>query len=131
MIILPYDVWGAVVIVDRVHGLDVDESALQVLFYAVIALTIGPTILGAIVGGISDRIFGIREGRGVLIGICSGVISTVLAWGVIVISAEPFWFDIDPLSKVWFSLIFTILGAGVAIPIGIAWWRSRSSSDQS
>ena len=133
MLILPHDVWGAVVTTHRYayDGGTPDGAFILYVFFGAIAITIGPTIVGAIVGGISGWIYGTGARRGVSIGIVSGIVGTALAWGVVAIWLILVLFDIDQESGVWLYLIFAFPGASVVAPLGIVWWRSRSSSDQS
>lgn len=132
MLILPYEVWGAVVTTHRYvydGGAPDYGGIILVLFFGAIAITIGPTILGAIVGGVSGWIYGTGARKGVSIGIRSGVIGTALAWGLVGIMLILTLFDIEPGFN-WFYLLYTIVGAGVAAPLGIVWWQ-WSFSDQS
>ena len=133
MLILPYEVWGAVVTTHRYvydGGAPDYGGIILVLFFGAIAITIGPTILGAIVGGISGWICGTGARRGVSIGIVSGIVGTALAWGVAAIRIILLLFDIDQDSDVVFYLIFVFPAASVAAPLGIVWWQ-WSFSDQS
>ena len=96
--------------------------------YAAIVLTVAPTVLAATIGGVAGWLMHIGAGNGFCIGIGSGVIGTVLAWGVVGIAFILLNFDIDPDPNVWFFLIFVSLGAGVVAPVCIAilvGWKSR------
>ncbi len=130
MLILPYEVWGAVVATHRYAydgGAPDYGGIILVAFFGTIAITIGPAILGAVVGGVSGWIYGTGARRGVSIGIVSGIVGTALAWGVIAIRTILILFDIgqdsDVLFYLSFALIFAFSGASVVAPLGIVWWR--------
>ena len=103
-------------------------EGLVLLMYAAIVLTVAPTVLAATIGGVAGWLMHIGAGNGFWIGIGSGVIGTVLAWGVVGIAFILLNFDIDPDPNVWFFFIFVSLGAGVVAPVCIAilvGWKSR------
>ena len=105
-----------------------DYSGLGFAFLMAIVLTVAPTILAVAIGGIAGGRTGIGADSGILIGIGSGIIGTVLAWGVVGTGFFLFLnYDIHLHPYILISFVFTFLGAGVVAPICISWIISRKA----
>ena len=91
-------------------------EGLFFVFVAVIVLSIAPTVLAAIVGGVTGGLTAGASGTtGTLVGIASGIVGTMLAWGWFGLAEK---FDIlrgDTL----LVLIFATLAIGVIAPLAL------------
>ena len=92
-----------------------------------VVLSISPTVLAAIVGGISGRLTsGTTTSNGILVGLASGVVGTALAWGYVGLALALLELDIDPDPNVHFAAIGVALVSGVLAPVVVVRLTKKS-----